>query len=253
MASSRARGAGLLVAFALTLGVAREALAAKVTPWLEYTKSAPLIDIPHVFLSSPYVEIVRARIGGTWREVLKAEGNVGFHGLDPTVLDAGRSVLIRYGFDVLIFHEGSEEPSKLPWKTCPQPEVSQDRRNLLCFFAEDLSGDSEHSGVHVARVRMDRRDSKGVLVDSVTVLVPQNLADAFPYGGMLIGWTAKGIPVLDLEIFHHEDAAATTCIALALEEPLARELARRDVRFGCPRAAEWAKLIPGLVPRHRGL
>jgi hypothetical protein len=251
MARSGFRFGIALVAFAFAVGIAPEAHAKKVTPWFEYEQSAPRIDIPHVFSSSAYVEIVRVRVAGKWREVLKAEGRVYFQQLDPTAFEGGHAVFIRRGGGVRIYHEGSETPTELPYDECPRPEVSPDGRALLCFFPEDAKGDWRHSDVRVVRVRMERRDSRGALLDSLSVPVPEAFVDGFRLGATLIGWTAKGTIVIEAMLFAAE-AGKSTFVVLALEPPAARELARRGPQGKSPSAPEWAKLIPGLVAKHPG-
>jgi hypothetical protein len=241
------RRAPALLAFVVMLGLGSDVVARKVnvTPWFEYSKEGPLIDIPHVFVSRPYQEIVRVRVGGQWRQVIDSQSNVAFHGLDPTPFDGGHAVLVRDG-DPKIFREGVLEPVELQSPTCAWPEVSQDRRHLLCIYRLNEHGIASRSNETVTALGVDLRDAKGAVVRSVQVAVPKPLADAFAYGGSLIGWTSKGVAVIGGETLSQTPGEATY-VALALEEPVMRELARLTKKYRSPTAAEWTKLIPGLV------
>ncbi|HVU52827.1 MAG TPA: hypothetical protein VHL80_19230, partial [Polyangia bacterium] len=180
------------LAFTLALASACGSRTRKVTPWLEYERKGPLVDIPHVVSSGPYTEIVRVRSGGQWREALRSEGLSGFHELDPTVLDDGRTVLIRRTGSTLLFREGAEAPRMLDASVCPRPEVTQDRRLLACFFLEDASGDWRRNERRIVRVRTQLRDPEGELLDSAVVRIPDALSGTLRPGERLIGWAAQG-------------------------------------------------------------
>jgi hypothetical protein len=233
-----------LLALILALGAAC-AKTRKVTPWLEYERHGPIIDIPHVLTSRPYTEIVRVRLGGQWREVLRSEGLSGFHELDPTVFDDGRAVLVRRTGSVTIFREGKEMAMPLDWNACPAPEVTLDRRLLACFFMEDASGDWRRIERRVVRVRTQLRDASGDVLDSSVVRIPEALSEALRPGEAFIGWTAQGAAVLEVRLF--AEGGKNTCVALALEPTGARELARVGPQSSCPSAAEWGRRIPGLA------
>jgi hypothetical protein len=234
----------LLLLFCLTLGAACDRTR-KVTPWLEYERRRPVIDIPHVLTSRPYTEIVRVRLGGQWREVLRSEGLSGFHELDPTALDDGRAVLVRRTGSSLIFREGVELPAWLDSSVCPWPEVTLDRRLLACFFLEDASGDWRHAGRRLVRARTELRDARADVLDSAIVRIPEALSETLRPGESFIGWTAQGTAVLEVRLF--AEGAKSTCVALALEPTGARELARVGPQSSCPSAADWAERIPGLA------
>jgi hypothetical protein len=100
-------------------------------------------------------------------------------------------------------------------------------------------------------VRLEHRDPEGEPLDNLPVPLPAGLEVKILFGTELVGWTANGTSVSTLNLYN-EQPRNQTCVALALETPLARELARREAQSFCPKPAEWAKVLPGVVPRHRG-
>jgi hypothetical protein len=242
MARVPARSAVVLV-FTLAFGSACGARVKKVTPWLEYERNGPLIDIPHVITTRPYTEIVRVRLGDQWRELLRGESPTGFQ-FQPTVFDDGHAVLVRRMLTISMFREGSESLTTIEWSRCPWPELTEDRRLLSCFLFEHASGGREGP---LVRARTQLRDSRGEILDTNSASLPEALLSRFGHPGGLVGWTAQGTPVFEWDLF--DGAGKSTYVALALEPPVARELARVESQGRPPAYSEWARRIPGFVER----
>jgi hypothetical protein len=244
----------VLAMIALAFAIVRPDIE-KITPWVEYQQSAPLIDAPHLLMIGSYKSKVRVKRGLLWHTVYEGDGHSsGAAWNKPVAFDGGHAILLDAYPDLMVFREGAQFPAYLPREDCLLRYWSPDRRAVVCMtFGYSKVGTRSH----IASVQLDFHDSTGKVVGRVSGVVPPELDGHFNYlrinDPVLLGYDSAGFPVLGTPKYA-DPVVRDLCAAVAIGPSGMREVERKVMSSDslCPRRAkDWAVIRNGGIPADR--